>query len=261
MIKISSKDGTAISFYKTGEGPALLLVHGTTADHTRWIPIIPYFEGKFTVYFMDRRGRGGSGDSPDYNFLKEAEDIAAVSDSIGKPVFLLGHSFGAVCCLEAALLTPNIKRLILYEPPMPVGLKFYSEDSLDKMQNLIDAGKPETALEFFFKEIVGIPEPVFDDYSKLPVYKERIKLAPTIPRESTIDKYYTFEPERFAGMHVKTLLLLGEDSPSIFRKATEAVDSALPDSRIVVMSQQQHIAMDTNPQLFVKIVTKFLNEK
>ena len=35
-----------------------------------------------------------------------------------RPVFVLGHSFGAVCAFEAAFGTPKIARLALYEPPV-----------------------------------------------------------------------------------------------------------------------------------------------
>jgi pimeloyl-ACP methyl ester carboxylesterase len=59
------------------------------------------FSSQFTACAMDRRGRGGSGDSPDYALRKEAEDIAAVVDSRPGAVFVLGHSYGGVCALEA----------------------------------------------------------------------------------------------------------------------------------------------------------------
>lgn len=64
---------------------------------------------------MDRRGRGESGDGPAYSLDREAEDVAALVDSIGQPVNVLGHSYGALCAIKAALLTNNIRRLILYE--------------------------------------------------------------------------------------------------------------------------------------------------
>ncbi len=96
MDQVMSKDGTVIGFVHSGEGPPLLLVHGATADSTRWASITPRFEGHFTVYAMDRRGRGRSGDAGDYNLMREAEDIAAVVDSIGEPVSVLGHSYGGL---------------------------------------------------------------------------------------------------------------------------------------------------------------------
>ena len=34
--------------------------------------------GTFTVYTVDRRGRGESGDSEDYSIEREFEDVAAV---------------------------------------------------------------------------------------------------------------------------------------------------------------------------------------
>jgi pimeloyl-ACP methyl ester carboxylesterase len=258
MEKVSSRDGTLINFIKTGSGPPLLLVHGTTADHSRWLPLIPQFEKHFTVYAMDRRGRGGSGDSPDYHILREAEDIAAVVEAIDKPVSIIGHSYGGLCTLESALLTDKISRMILYEPPIPVDKPIYPPGVPEKMQVLIDANNFESALEIFLKEVVRMPDEELEKYSQLPVYKKRIQIVPTIPRELTIEKTYTFQPGKFADMKVPVLLLLGGDNPPIFREATELVDSALPESRIVILPGEKHIAMDTNPELFVEEVMKFL---
>src|SRR5437667_5494724 len=107
MRTIASNDGTSIAFTRGGTGRPLVLVHGTTADHTRWMPLLPELEARFTVYAVDRRGRGGSGDAEDYSIEREFDDVAAVVDAIAEPVFLLGHSYGAVCALEASLRTRN----------------------------------------------------------------------------------------------------------------------------------------------------------
>ena len=79
---VRSPDGTAIAYSESGSGPPLLLVHGTTADHTRWAPIAPRFEPQFTVHAVDRRGRGGSRDVNGYSIEREFEDIATVVDAI-----------------------------------------------------------------------------------------------------------------------------------------------------------------------------------
>lgn len=260
MEKVVSKDGTEIGFIKKGNGPALLLVHGTTAEHSRWLPIIPHFENQFTVYAMDRRGRGGSGDSPDYNLIKEAEDIAAVAESIGEPVFILGHSYGGLVALEAALLTDKISKLILYEPPVPTGTPIYPPGTPEKMQTLIDNNENEAALEVMLREVIKMPDHEFYKYRKLPAYKKRIELAPTIPREVMVELNYDFAAEKFAGFNIPALLLLGGDSPAVFREATELLDETLPNSKVVIMPGQQHIAMDANTELFVIEVKKFLTE-
>jgi pimeloyl-ACP methyl ester carboxylesterase len=44
------------------------------------------------------------------------------------------------------------------------------------------------------------------------------------------------------------------------QQATQAIHQALPQSRLVVLPGQQHVAMDTAPELFVGAVMSFLNE-
>jgi pimeloyl-ACP methyl ester carboxylesterase len=259
METITSADGTTIGYEATGSGPPLLLVHGTTADHTRWAGILPQLQQHFTVHAMDRRGRGASTDDSDsYDIVREAEDVAAVVDAIGQPVDVVGHSYGAVCSLEAAVLTDGIRKLVLYEPPIPTGIPMYPPGLPDRMQALIDDGELEGALELFFREVVRMPDHELVEYRELPVWKQRIQLAPTIPREMAIDRSYSFDPKKFADLGVSVLLMLGGDSPPIFPAAIEAADAALPDSRVVVLPGQQHIAMDTNPELFLSEVRDFL---
>jgi pimeloyl-ACP methyl ester carboxylesterase len=150
MVKIKSMDGTLIAYMRSGSGPPLLLVHGTTADHTRWPAVLPAFEEKFTVYAVDRRGRGESGDNEPYKIEREFEDIAAVIDSIHGPVNVLGHSYGALCCLESALLTENIAKLILYEPYIHTGIDVYPPGIADRIQALVDAGDRDGAVSTMF---------------------------------------------------------------------------------------------------------------
>ncbi len=76
--------------------------------------MFPGLENHFTVIVIDRRGRGSSGDGPIYAIEREYEDIVAVAEAFDEPVHLLGHSFGGLLTLEAALLTRNIRKLILY---------------------------------------------------------------------------------------------------------------------------------------------------
>lgn len=262
MEKVISKDGTEIAYERSGSGKPLLLVHGGTADHRRWAAIAPRFAAHFSVYAMDRRGRGGSGDAPEYDLAREAEDVAAVveaiSRQIGEAVAVLGHSYGGLCSLEATLLTNQISRLILYEPPLPLGLPLYEPGIPERIQKLIDDHKLEPALEMFLREEVKMPEHELAIYRSLPMWQERIKIAPTLVREMVLDRTYQFDASRFTRMEVSTLLLLGSDSPPIFQRAIAALDAALPRSHVVILQGQQHIAMDTNPELFIGEVLLFL---
>ncbi|MDH3464178.1 MAG: alpha/beta fold hydrolase, partial [Acidimicrobiia bacterium] len=65
-----------------------------------WGGVSPHFESHFTALAMDRRGRGGSSDAPQYDIQREAEDVAALVEAVGEPASVLAHSYGAVCALE-----------------------------------------------------------------------------------------------------------------------------------------------------------------
>jgi pimeloyl-ACP methyl ester carboxylesterase len=258
MEHVTSRDGTRIAYWRSGSGLPLLLVHGTTADHRRWDAVLPRLEEHFTVYTMDRRGRGESGDAPDYDILREAEDVAAVVEAIGEPTAVLGHSFGGLCALEAALLTDRISHLLLYEPPIPGSADLYPPGVPERMQALIDAGELEPALEIMMREVVGMPNHELEVYRSLPMWPIRVTITPTIPRELHHELSGTFDPDRYAKLAVPTLLLTGGDSPRIMYEVIERLHAVLPHSRIASMPGQQHIAMDLAPELFVGGILRFL---
>ena len=76
METVISGDETEIAFNRAGTGPPLVLVHGTASDHTDWRVVQPMLAETFTVYAIDRRGRGKGGDSDTYAIEREFEDIA-----------------------------------------------------------------------------------------------------------------------------------------------------------------------------------------
>lgn len=236
-----------------------MLVHGTGGSHARWAPVLPALEKQYTVYRVDRRGRGESGDNESYTIKREFEDVAAVVDSIGDEVDLLGHSYGAMCALEAALLTSRLRKLILYEPPLPIlNISISPEGVIERLQALLDAGDREGVLITFFREVVRLPSHELEIFKSSPAFPARVAAAHTLPRELRAQETYQFEPERFKNLSTPTLLLGGGDSPDYFKVAIEAAKSALPNSRVVVLPGQQHIAMDTAPELFSNEVLKFL---
>lgn len=259
MDVVTSDDGTEIAFSRQGNGPPLLLVHGTTASARRWDALLPRFADRFTVAAMDRRGRGGSGDGTGYHLRREAEDIAAVAGALGPSVAVLAHSYGALCSLEAATMSSAISRLVLYEPPVPGGGPMIAPGVPERMQAMIDAGDLESALVLFMREGPKMPAHELEKYRKLPMWQTRIELVPTVPRELLFDEDYELDEDRLARVNIPVLLLLGGDSPPMFREGAERLDAILPDSRIDVMPGQQHIAMDLAPDLFMEKVLQFLD--
>lgn len=253
---VVSSDGTPIACWRTGDGPPLVLVHGTAADHARWAPVLPAFEERFTVITIDRRGRGRSGDAEDYAIEREFEDVARVVDWAGARTSVLGHSYGAGCALEAALLTDNVRSLVLYDPPMGV-LRLPSE-VIDRLETLLAAGDRDEFLMFFMGQVAGASPEQIEVMRSLPAWKARLAVAHTIPRELRAEGIYALVPERFRDLDIPTLVLQGEDSPAAFGTAAEMVRAALPDCRVVVMPGQGHVAMDTGTDLFTGEVLRFL---
>ncbi len=264
MNAVCSNDGTSIAWFESGSGPALVLVHGTTADHARWTPVSGALETRFTVHAMDWRGRGASGDAETYAIEREFEDVAAVVDAVhertGEPVLVLGHSYGAACSLGASLLTSNVLKLVLYEPPIPTGLPFYPPALLQRLDEMLARGRHEDVVLTFFRDVACIPPAEIDMLRSLPNWPARVAAAHTIPREMTFSEAYPFEPERHARSRVPTLLLLGGDSPTIFEAAVTLVADTIPTSRVAVLPGQRHAAMNTAPDMFVGEVVRFFSD-
>jgi pimeloyl-ACP methyl ester carboxylesterase len=263
QLTARSLDGTEIAYWKSGSGPALILVHGGTADHTRWKSILEPLEARLTVYAMDRRGRGGSADEAlPYALAREFEDVTAVVDAIcaetGEAPSVLGHSHGAICALEASLLTLNLKKLILYEPPIPVGSRIYSPEVVAKLEALLQEGQREEVVSTFMREIVRVPEEQLRGMQALPSWEGRAAAAHTIVREIKESDVYAIDPEKFRAMKVPALLLLGGAGSETFKAAIGLVHDALPASQVAVLPRQQHVAMDTGKEIFLKPVLEFL---
>lgn len=263
MDTVTSADGTPIAFERTGNGPPLVLVHGGACDHRFWdlSDIRSTFAEHCTVYAMDCRGVGESGDTTEYELEREFEDVAAVVDSIDSPVMLLGHSSGALLSLEAALRTDNLHKLILYEPPFPVGdHELYSEEVLNEMKRLLDAGEDEKVLVLFLQEIAQSTPEEIDAQRSAPDWQDLVDAAHVWPRSIQAIGKYEFDATQFAHMTTPTLLLSGSESPPLLKDATEVVNSVLPNSQLVTFDGHAHEAMLTAPSRFVDEVLTFIRE-
>src|SRR5512142_3423154 len=118
MRTVTSKDGTEIAYDQTGKGPGLILVLGALNSRKSGLKLAKLLASRFTVISFDRRGRGDSTDTAPYSPQREVEDIAALIDAAGEPVYLYGHSSGAALALETALKWgKKIRRMARYEVP------------------------------------------------------------------------------------------------------------------------------------------------
>lgn len=260
LAVVTSKDGTAIGVECSGRGPTVLFVHGGVGDRTRWAAVRATLSPRFTACAMDRRGRGASGDHPDYSLAKEAQDVAAVVNSLSGPVQVFGHSFGGVVALEAAFLTDRIARLMLYEPPL--------HEPVDKnlalaarLESLIAKGELEQALIAFQSEIVMQPP---DELARMKLRPSWAGLVATIavhPRQMRALAAHPFDAARIRTITVPTLLLTGGDTSSPYAKQSiAALKATLPHATMTVLPGQGHNAMEAGRDVLADAIVAFLND-
>ncbi len=262
---VRSADGTAIAVFTSGEGPPLILVHGTLADHTAFRTVGPLLEPRFTLHAVDRRGRGASGDGAPgaYAVERELEDVAAVADAVaadtGTPPVVVGHSFGGRCALGAALRSSAIARVVAYEgaPPAP-GSGYLPPGLRDRLTGLVDRGDLADAMSTFLREIVGMSEPELEAYRSNPIWPRRVATAPTILRELEAETAPEASLDALAAVRVPVLQILGGASLPQFGAAVRALDARLSDGRIVTIPGAKHAAHHTHPEAFVAAIEAFV---
>lgn len=264
--KVRSRDGTEIAYWSAGEGRPLLLVHGTAGVHDRFAPLLPHLEPQATVHVMDRRGRGASGDASDYALEREYEDVAAVVDAIaeasGEPVDVYGHSYGGEVAFGAALLTTNIRRLVLYEgwPPVHPEKFDFPPEVEERIDSLAAAGELESALVTFMRDVVQVPPDDIDAIRAQPSWPARVSTARTITREIRAFSKDRFDPAVAAKLTLPVLVITGSDTPVEIKDDPEAVAAALPNARLEVIEGQEHLADVLVPERFAAHVNGFLRE-
>ena len=167
-------DGTRIAVWVEGTGPALVMVHGSIADHTTFDPFIAVLRNHFTTFAMDRRGFGATPDTGDYTIDVDFADVAAVVDAVaartGGPVALWGHSYGANCAIGGAARTTNVSHLILYEPSL--GLR-YPPGSIEAIEAALATGDNDAAIVAVLVDILEMTDEEVDALRQGPLWAAR----------------------------------------------------------------------------------------
>jgi len=110
MPYAKSADGARIYYETHGQGPAVLLVHGSGGNHAAWWQQVSALSPRYTVVTLDLRGFGRSDSSFDeYDSRVFPEDILAVLEDsgVGRAV-LVGQSIGAAAALKVAMRAPSL---------------------------------------------------------------------------------------------------------------------------------------------------------
>jgi pimeloyl-ACP methyl ester carboxylesterase len=254
---VRSADGTPMAVWVEGEGPPLVLVHGSMCDHTASDPLVAELRDTMTTFAMDRRGFGASGDAAGYALEREFEDVVeAVAVRTGGPVALWGQSYGAGCAMGGAALTGAVHRLVLYEPGLGIP---YPAGSIEEVEAALAAGDAGTALLLVLAGIVGMTDEEVASLRSGPRWPTMLASAPTVPRECRAEDGWTYRPGLLDGVSAPTLLLAGAESPPVLRQATDQALAAIPGARLQELEGHAHLAIRTDPAMVAAVILAFVS--
>lgn len=258
---VSAPDGTSIAYWTTGTGPSVVLVHGTTSDHTTFHELVPHLAQSRTVVTLDRRGRGqsGDGDGAPYHVEREFDDIAAVIDHVaaqqGAPADVISHSFGAFVALGAAQRAAGVRALVAYSPGFGAE---YPPGALERVEGASASADPDTALQVMFREIIGMTEEEIQGMRRSPVWRARMAIAGTVARECRADEAFlrTYGTS-LAALTVPVLVLSGATNTGPKREIASQLAGLLSKSASYEMADQGHVAHHFAPAELTRICLRF----
>jgi pimeloyl-ACP methyl ester carboxylesterase len=278
MKTVISKDGTTIAFDQYGMGPTLILVAGALgvrSPHPMSRQLSELLSGHFTVIDYDRRGRGGSGDTPPYAVQREVEDLEALIDAAGGSAFLYGLSSGAVLALEAASDLPNkVEKLVMYEPPFIVNDSRppVPKDYVEQLSAAIAASRPGDAVEIFMTKAILIPPefvaqmrnaPMSESFGeetavKPPEWVEMEKIAHTLAYDGLVMRELMsgkpLPSKRWYSNRAPTLVITGGNSEAFFHEGARALVKDLPHAQHRILEGQDHAV---SPEALAPLLIEF----
>jgi pimeloyl-ACP methyl ester carboxylesterase len=254
---VISADGTAIAIERHAADPTrppLVFVLGAFCDRRSDAPLRAGLGDRFTIWQIDRRGRGDSGDTPPWAIEREVQDIAAVLAAIGELPFVYGHSSGAALALEAAAAGVPMRGIVVYEPP-------YTETEgattrrADELQALCEDGRPEDAALLFLRG-TGVPPEQLERMRQAAWWPHMVALAPTLHYDVRLADGGAVPVQRFAGIRAPLLALFGGASPEWAPRAAHTIAAAVPGARAHGLEGQTH---GVTPQALAPVLTEFFS--
>ncbi|MCA2214014.1 alpha/beta fold hydrolase [Jidongwangia harbinensis] len=231
METVTSQDGTPIAYQLAGSGRPLVFVTGAFNDHTRCAPLAAALAGTATVVTYDRRARGGSGDTRPYRIDLEVADLAAVIDRAGGPAAVFGYSSGAVLALRAAAAGLPITRLVLFEAPFAFDGPARAADLPDRLQALIDAGRPGDAVTLFQTEGIGLPAEFAAQIRRSPIWPALEAMAQSTVYDATLTTELAVPTPDMAAAATPTLVVNGAGTWPGLASAARTLATLLPQAR------------------------------
>ena len=254
---VASADGTQVSVSSVGDGPGLVVWHGSMEHALSHVQLAALLADEFTVHLVDRRGHGLTGPAgTDYGMHREVEDAQAVLRETGSSM-MFGISAGGLVVLETARLTPGlVTRAAVYEPALLMGAPERTA-WLARFDREMAAGNVAAAMVTSMKGLRLAPAVVnvmprwlltaatnralkSEERSAQPGQVTMRQLAPTLHNEGVLIKEMDGRLNSFADVGAEILLMDGSKGLSYLRPAMSALETVLPVSSRVEYDGLDH---------------------
>ncbi len=245
MPSVTSADGTLIDLELHGAGPAVVFVGGATqyrgVDTSTSEVARRLGDEGFAAAVYDRRGRGGSGDTPPWSLDREVEDLAAVIAHAGAPAALYTSSSGATVALAAVAAGVPVSALVLYEPPFFRNEQ--GEEQLAHLRALLAEGRSDEAMRYNMTSVIGVPAETVDGMAQSPWWPALVAVAPTLLYDLGAVHEVDTDPDwprRWAGVTVPVTVMSGAESFPGMAQVADSVAAAIPHAERRVLAGQGH---------------------
>jgi pimeloyl-ACP methyl ester carboxylesterase len=223
-------DGYRTHYLKAGAGPPVVLVHGGASDSRDWLETMTALFGRYTLYAPDLIGFGQNKRSEEGYYLSDFSDfLLKFIDNLQleKPA-LVGHSFGARACLDAAIKEhEKVSKLVLIDA-----------SGLGKVSRF---GSFLLTVFWALRKLLRQPQP----YPKF------------LAREG--DDYDRVDNDKLAGLIVPTLLVWKRYDPYLPVSLARRTLDLLPEAELVVVPGFGHAPHKQDNSKFIGLLCDFLD--
>jgi pimeloyl-ACP methyl ester carboxylesterase len=226
---------------RAGNGPLVVLVHGSATDHSTWTIQLANAGLKDRVRLVAYDRRIGP------SIEEHAADLAALLDaeaSGGERALVVGSSCGGVVVLELARRGhPRLAGMMMMEPPLPpsdeAAAYVQMQDALlVELDRLAREAGDGAAAELFLRTVLGDHA-----WGRLPKrFQERSKTFwPQIRGDCHALAAYRVRYPELGRIDTPARLLGGDRSAAYFRPTLEALQAALANARLDVLAGAGHM--------------------
>ncbi len=219
----------------TGEGPEVVLVHGTMDRSTSFGRVARALEADHRVVRYDRRGYGRSvALGPPEDLDQQVDDLL---DVLGDgPAVVFGHSYGGTIALAAAARHPGrLAGVVAYESPQPWQPWWPARSA--GAAAVADGRDPAEAAEGFMRRMVGD-----ERWARLPPSTRAARRAEGPTMVAELAQLRPPFPPGFdaADLTLPVVAAHGTAGAEHHRRAMAALADAAPDAELVLVEGAGH---------------------